>query len=268
MKFIRLFCMVMAVLFSAVASVAQSNPGVFSCIEFSNSTACPLSGTPSLASLEGNTAAFPVGAIVSVSGYHAVADGGAGEYVMLGAQGGSSPVCNGYGGNASGSADTTTLGSFTPMAPTGLTVGELVSGGGSSLQVQPGSEIASITTNHMGTITAISLTLPLTGMGTNQPLSITITGNNNGTLILDSYGGTGLNQCWQKINYRGDPHEFGAFGDGVTDDTTPMEYWFGAYGNVNPSFAPATVPPNFGPWIASIPANYLVTQPLTCPDGR
>ncbi|HEX4079801.1 MAG TPA: right-handed parallel beta-helix repeat-containing protein, partial [Rhizomicrobium sp.] len=196
---------------------------------------------------------------------------------MLGSQGGSPSVCNGYTNsgftNVTGSAGSAALNITGMPNPTGLTVGELVSGSGSSLQVQPGSEIASITTNHLGTIVGISLTLPLTGMGTNQSLTITIAGNNTGTLILDNYGGTGLNQCWQKINYRGDPREFGAYGDGTSgtphDDTVAIQNWFGAYGNVNANanFVPATAPPNFGPWNASIPANYMVIAPLTCPDN-
>ncbi len=149
------------------AAVAQlPTSGVFSCIAAGSTPACPL-GSP-YNSLETSNTQFATGAIISVSGYHAVGDNGAGEYVMLGAQ---SSVCNTFSGSATGSVGLTTLGSFTPSAPTNLTVGELVSSSGSTLKVQPGSEIASITFSGT-TITAITLTLPLTG--TNGSTSITI----------------------------------------------------------------------------------------------
>ena len=267
MTYIRLWLIIAgAGLLLAMAGSAQpqSVSGVFSCVTGTTGTACPLS------SLEGNTAQFAVGAIVSVSGYHAVADGGAGQFVMLGTPGGSSPVCNGYNPEvptATGSAGSPNL-SFSSSNPTGLTVGEMVTGSGSSLTVQPGSEIASITTSN-GNIIGISLTLPLTGTNTSPYITVTIAGNNTGTLILDSYGGAGssANQCWQKTNYRGDPHEWGALGDGMADDTGPIENWLGAYGNVNPTFNPAMTPPNFGPWVASIPATYMVDTPLSCPSN-
>jgi hypothetical protein len=95
--------------------------------------------------------------------------------------------------------------------------------------------------------------------------TVNITGDNGGTLILDSVMGN--QDCYQKTNYRGDPHEFGAVGDGIADDTMPLQNWFGAYGNVNPTFNSATAPPNFGPWNASVPANYMVTAPLSCSNN-
>ncbi|HEX4158730.1 MAG TPA: right-handed parallel beta-helix repeat-containing protein [Rhizomicrobium sp.] len=154
----------------------------------------------------------------------------------------------------------------------GLIVGELVSGSGSDstgvIQIQPGAEVASIDPAH----SLVTLTLPLVGTATTPTgtpfTSVTFTGDNTGTLIVDTGG-----DCYQKTNYRGDPHEFGAHGDSNstgttgTDDTIPIEYWLGAYGNVNPNLAPGTAPPNFGPWIASIPANYLVSTPLSCPPN-
>lgn len=265
MKLVRLFWVIAAaLLLSTAASLAQPTPVIFSCIVGVTSTACPLGGSPSYASLESNTAPFTVGAIVSVSGYHTISDGGSGEFVMLGAQ---PNVCNIFSNTATGSAGSSMLNGF-GGTPTNLTVGESVTGGGSSLQIQPGSEIASITTGGLG-ITAITLTLPLTGTNTSTSVNITISGSNSGTLILDNYGGTGADQCWQKTNYRGDPHEFGAYGDGlphgVNGDTVPLQNWLGAYGNVSP-LGPSTPPPNFGPWIASIPANYYVTKGLTCPN--
>lgn len=132
-----------AVLLSIGAANTQSLPtsGVFSCVKGSNGSACPLA-TPNT-SLESNTTQFAIGAIVSVSGYHSVGDGGAGQFVMLGAQ---PNVCNTYGETAQGSLGSTTLNNFGTPSPT--------------LQVQPGSEIASITTDH-DTIVAITLTLPL-----------------------------------------------------------------------------------------------------------
>jgi hypothetical protein len=249
MKYIWLFITVaIAAVFCIAAETAQSQSpfGTFPCIVQGNATYCPVSLLTPNSSLESNTAPYAIGAIVLVSGYHSPGDGGAGEYVMLGSPGGSPSVCNGYNSgltNVKGNADSSSLSITGTPYPAGLTVGELVTqGGASTLQVQPGSEVASITTSG-GNIVAISLTLPLTGSGMGASVPITITGNNAGTLFLDSYGGAGAssNQCWQKTNYRGDPHEFGAYGDankdGTTatghDDTTAIQNWLGAYGNVS-----------------------------------
>ncbi|MGD0193044.1 MAG: hypothetical protein ABSD74_20090 [Rhizomicrobium sp.] len=83
--------------------------------------------------------------------------------------------------------------------------------------------------------------------------------------------GDGGGDCYQKSNYRGDPHEFGAYGDGAVmggmhDDTTSIEDWLGAYGNAS-SLGLSLQPANFGPWIASIPGTYLVDTPLFCPPN-
>ncbi len=89
-------------------------------------------------------------------------------------------------------------------------------------------------------------------------------------MILDSYGGSGANQCWQKINYRGDPHEFGAYGDGIDDNTGSLENWLGAYGT---PLASSQTKTNFGPWNLTVPGVYDVQNPngvpypLVCPTS-
>ncbi|HTT82804.1 MAG TPA: right-handed parallel beta-helix repeat-containing protein [Rhizomicrobium sp.] len=218
-------------------------------------------------SLESNSGTLPPGTLVSVGGFFAVGDGGGGNFVVLGQQ--STTLCNTYvGSNASGTVGQSSIGFSAPFA-SGLVVGEGVSGGSpdGTIQIAPGSEIASITINQQGQQTAITLTLPMTGTasGTQTDINVSVAGSNGGTLLLD--GTTGGPNCYQKTNYRGDPHEWGALGDGMTDDTPAIENWLGAYGNVNPNFNPAMTPPNFGPWVASIPATYVVSQPLSCPPN-
>ena len=123
-------------------------------------------------------------------------------------------------------------------------------GSGQSLYVPEGAEIA--TTNG----STLTLTQPANQSGTP---TLTAYGDNGGTQIRDASG-----RCWYKTNYRGDPHEFGAYGDGKTDDTVPVQNWFGAYGTYVSTTA-GNAPANFGPWIATIPANYKVSQQLYCP---
>jgi hypothetical protein len=218
-------------------------------------------------SLEGYvpSSVMPVGTIVSVAGYYSAADSGGGSYVVLGQQ---SAVCSGYmtSTSASGMVGSTTI-TFSSDYPTDLTIGELVSGSGTNIQVQAGSEIASISYDHLGNLIQITITLPLTGTaaGTTN-INLTISGSNGGTLILDSYSGSNAHDCYEKTNYRGEPHEWGAYGDGTDDDTAALQYWLGAYGAaVTTSTGAAPNPSNFGPWIATIPATYIVSQPLVCP---
>jgi len=107
------------------------------------------------------------------------------------------------------------------------------------------------------------MTLPAIGSASGN---LTITQGNTGTLIIDTESsGGGTNQCWQKTNYRGDPLEFGAYGDGThaAQTTTALQNWLGAYGNVGAG-APGTLPPSFGPWKAAIPGNYVTNAPLVC----
>jgi hypothetical protein len=84
-------------------------------------------------------------------------------------------------------------------------------------------------------------------------------GANGGTQIQDSQPSV---RCWYKTNYRGDPREFGAVGDGSTNDTPAIQNWLGAYGMLLSSGATST---NFGPWVAALPGIYKVNQPLICP---
>lgn len=72
---------------------------------------------------------------------------------------------------------------------------------------------------------AASVTMILAAIGSasgNQQTS----SDNGGTLIVDSES---TPQCYKKSHYRGDPHEFGAFGDGSHDDTPGLQAWLGAY---------------------------------------
>jgi len=111
------------------------------------------------------------------------------------------------------------------------------------------------------------MTEPASQTTSGSSTSFAIAGPNGGTLIRTTNTAA---TCFYKTDYRGDPHEFGAYGDGEAHggnrDTVAIENWLGAYGMVtNPL---ATNPPaNFGPWIASIPANYVVSTPLSCPPN-
>ena len=205
-----------------------------------------------------SSSALAQGTVVSVAGYNSTGDLGGGNYVVLGQQ---PNVCNEFmstSTNTSGNVGKTAI-FFTgvPTYPTNLTVGELVSGLGSdgtgTIQVQTGSEIASITKSGTN-ITQINITLPMTGTATDAPnINLTITGSNGGTLITDSYNLTDGANCYQKTDYHGDPHEFGAFGNGkkTQDDGPPLQAWLGS----------------LGPWDATVPANYYTDEPLTCGPG-
>lgn len=248
------------ILASAIFGTAQSgNVLGFNCL---GALTMPYECASSTAvGLRGNNAS---GTNAVVAGANMPSDGGGGDFVDIGnasAACGSFPITDNITGNGTvGSAKIISV-SLTRTQFNTLTVGEAVSGSGTNIQIPPGAEIAAIDKANSHLI----LTLPLIGTATtSQPVSIAISGDNGGTLIIDHESNP---QCWQKTNYRGDPHEFAAFGDGQTDDTIPMENWLGAYGNVNPTLAPATAPSNFGPWILTIPANYLVSEPLVCPPA-
>ncbi len=206
-------------------------------------------------SLRGN--GTPGRTAVSTAGYYFQSDGGAGEFYQLGS---ASARCATYPGP--GLTGNFTLGKNTVTGLSGtidtskLSVGELVN----SPNVPQGAEIGSISTTDSHTIT---MTLPATISGTN--VSINIFGDNGGTLIID---GESPPKCYQKSNYRGEPHEWGAYGDGSTNDTTALLNWLGAYGNATSLVPPANgTPGNYGPWIATIPSIYKVKQPLVCPPN-
>jgi hypothetical protein len=114
------------------------------------------------------------------------------------------------------------------------------------------------------------MTIPATGTGSASVSTLAFTGDNNGTLIVDSANSPNFD-CYQKINYRGEPHEWGAWGDGTPtsghDDTVALEGWLGAFGNPPATTSTASYPTNYGPWIATSPANYLVSSPLSCPPN-
>jgi hypothetical protein len=234
----------------------------FNCIGSSSGTVGLCNDPAGSIGLRGNTATGLQH--VTVEGFWAQGDAGGGDFYNLGSAATYCATNTFLAGHWAihGGAGSTKI-TFSGATVSNISVGEALtlSGTGAS-GIQPGAEIASI--DPLGAF--ITMTLPATGTASG---TLTIAGDNGGTLIIDSEpssgGGPGP-QCWQKTNYRGDPHEFGAYGDGQTDDTTALQNWLGAYGNVS-NLAPLTAPPNFGPWNASIPANYLVTAPLICPDN-
>ena len=193
-------------------------------------------------SLDKYSGLTPILAIVA--GYYVPADSGGGQYI-------SNNPCPDILSGASGtfSAGSTEI---NPVSgTTGAVVGSIIVAPGF---VPAGTEISAVPSGKL------ELTEPALTSGST---SFTIAGPNGGTLIRTNSG-----ICFYKADYRGDPHEFGAYGDGNahggSGDTVAMQNWLGAYGMVsNP--AAISAPANFGPWIASVPATYLVYQPLVCP---
>jgi len=246
------------ILFLAVAGFAAFLPFVqMSHAQNISAFPCLVSISPctSATSLQGNTTTGLV--VASVAGYFSPGDAGGGDYVDLGA---ALSMCASYSGGGSISPGSIVLSALTAGTGTaGMRVGEAVTGTG----IPQGAEVASIVSGSK-----VTMTLAATGNGS---VTVSISGDNSGTLIVDMEPSGLLKpgpQCWQKTNYRGDPHEWGAYGDGGGmyghDDTVALQNWLGAYGsavNTN-SNTPAT---NFGPWIATIPANYSVSSPLVCP---
>jgi hypothetical protein len=116
----------------------------------------------------------------------------------------------------------------------GLAAGSLVSG---PAHLQSGTQIARILS-----ATQIAITEPTTGNFSGA--SLTFTPNNGGTIFKE----TGSGHCVVKVNYGGDPHEFGAYGDGTHDDANALLSWLASP----------------GPWDAAIPATYMTGQALTC----
>jgi hypothetical protein len=248
-----------AIIFLAIAGFAAFPPFVqVSHAQTIVAFPCLVSTSPctSATSLRGNTATGYV--IASVAGYYLPGDAGGGDYVDLGA---ASSMCASFSGGGSISPGSSSVSSLPSMTTSNMRVGESVSGSG----IPQGAEIASIVSG-----TAITMTLAATGSGS---ITVSISGDNSGTLIVDSEPSGGSNpgpQCWQKTNYRGDPHEWGAYGDGGYpnghDDAVALENWLGAYGSgVNTS--QTTPAANFGPWIATVPAIYNTSLPLFCPPN-
>jgi hypothetical protein len=123
--------------------------------------------------------------------------------------------------------------------------------------VPPGTEIANISGAN---ITMTQLALQSSG---GSSTSFTVTGPNGGTMIQDAGGA-----CFYKTDYRGDPHEWGAVGDNNNDDTIPLQNWMGAYGMVLKTLPSGyNSPANYGPFVASLPAQYLISGPLVCPEN-
>jgi hypothetical protein len=179
------------------------------------------------------------GTLITIGGYNTATDGGGGTFRVLGAASSKCPSIS------SGVTGTVTAGSYTitgtSFDPTIYRAGSVVSNSDPSNQIPPGAEIVKATTS------SITMSVPATGSGTGSLDSITIAGSNLGTLLQDGY--TPAPSCVVKVNYRGEPHEWGAFGTGgTTDDSAALEAWLAGP----------------GPWDATIPATYETSAPLTC----
>ena len=211
---------------------AQNAVYEFNCLAAQSGSTC-LDGTST--PLRNYAPSSGAAKYVSVAGYFGAGDGGEGEFVRLGNQ---PAVCisGNYLGTFSAGSNKVIFTSF----PTGLTIGEAVSG----TSIPPGAQIAYL--QPLGLNPYFLMTLAATSNGSSE----TISGDNNGTLILDSE--IPNKGCYQKTNYRGDPHEWGALGNGLTntteDDTPALVDWLGAP----------------GPWDATLPATYEVTSQITC----
>ncbi|HLY06838.1 MAG TPA: hypothetical protein VKR31_13930 [Rhizomicrobium sp.] len=169
-----------------------------------------------------------VGSAIFAQGYVTPGDGGGGQFADIGA-------CD----NGTYSAPMTeknfigdTKIYYTKTGPK-PTVGSAVTSG---TIFPPGTVITDTTVTGKFTVS-----IPITSdIPANTPFTI---GGNGGTLIISS--GT---DCFQKADYRGDPHEWGAVGDGSKDDSTALQEWLGYT----------------GPWVASIPATYMTNWALSC----
>ena len=231
---LRIFVLLLGLLTLAETSNAQS-VAYLPCV---SNTSCTAANA-----LEGHSWGASVPSVVIVGGYAAPNDGGGGEFVNV--SGKSCPDVTPITANTStGSNNVTITGSTSGLAPGFLVID-------TSGYILPGTEIASVSGS--------SITITQLAIGTGGT-TITARGNNGGTQIQDANQSL---RCWYKTNYRGEPHEWGAVGDSSTDDTAAIEAWLGAYG-VPSSNASATAV-NFGPWIATIPANYSVQRGLACP---
>src|SRR5579864_2524093 len=132
MKKVRIF---VAVVIAAITCIGVSHAQQFNCVGSSTTGLCA-DTSHGLRAYNGSTTYT----FVSVAGFNAQGDGGAGEFYRLGSQ---PAVCfTTTSTPATGKAGSTNI---TGLSSTnGLTVGESVSGSGTGIQIQPGTEIASI----------------------------------------------------------------------------------------------------------------------------
>ena len=269
-KLAVLFLLALAAVLGSDRSFSQNVLGL-PCVGAPGSTFCSDGST---LGLRGNTTTTNTYAVVA--GHNSASDGGGGDFIKLGV---ASAHCNTYlsGVSGTGVVGTSTITGLSGADTGTLSVGELVTGSGTdgsggTVYVPAGTEIASKTSS------SVTLTLPLAGTSTSMSggviNNITFTGDNGGTLIIDNEPGSGTGsgpQCWQKTTYRGDPHEWGAYGDAYAtsphDDTTALRDWLGAFG-ISPATMPtASFPSNFGPYNAFLPGTYQIKNPLICPPG-
>jgi hypothetical protein len=183
---------------------------------------------------------------VVVAGYQTPFDSGGGEFGVGAACANTSIL--------GASISSTSLNTVLVSSTSGLALGYAITD--SSGVIPQGAQVSSIIANTSFTITQ-SAAAPITGD------TVNVFGNNGGTIIQDN---SPTVRCWYKTNYRGEPHEWGAVGDGSANDTIPIQDWLGADGAAVSKYL-TQAPTNFGPWIATVPANYLVSGPLICPPN-
>jgi hypothetical protein len=181
----------------------------------------------------------PMYPLVIAAGYRAPGDQGGGEFSSL--------ACT-----------LSTTGKLTSLSPTITQVtstagiyaeAPLLLGTYYKQEINPiAGKIASSTYVQSVSAANSTITMSQNAISGGTPLTITFTNSDNGgTIIQDSNL-----KCYYRTNYRGDPHEWGAYGaNGFYDDTAALYKWLG--------WSP-------GPWNAIVPSNYQITSPLTCPS--
>lgn len=213
---------------------APGIPGTLDCMSGSGSSPCSSGFNQDL--YPNPTTLLSYNA-VTVGGFAYPGDGGGGTFAYLANCSTSSVTVT----NTTGFTQGSTTFSITAF-PTGLAIGALIQSTSMTPNPYPfGAEVTAISS------TTVTMSVPATSAAASG--TITFVNNNGGTLVQDSSG-----HCYAKIDYRGDPHEWGGIGDPgtlSTDSTQAMEKWMASP----------------GPWSAAIPATYVINNPLICWPG-